>query len=144
MSSTMRSLVGRLNPPTLEVVLIVVVWAAISIAMSAALEPATREPDALAYDAIETVGGRVAWEVGALGLPVVPLMSMFLVGRESAPRRRADALSCFSQRWWDAIPPQPPRVAGVNLLLGALVSLFSLELTCPRPGQSRSVLQSPE
>ncbi|MGH2826990.1 MAG: PP2C family protein-serine/threonine phosphatase [Actinomycetota bacterium] len=44
-----RTLAERVGPVPLEIALIVIVWAAISIAMSAALEPATREPDALAY-----------------------------------------------------------------------------------------------
>jgi serine phosphatase RsbU (regulator of sigma subunit) len=65
-STRMSAVAERVGPVALEVSLIVVVWAAISIAMSAALEPASREPDALAY---------------GLGL----LMAAFLPGRRRWP-----------------------------------------------------------
>ena len=46
---SVRSIGDRLGRLPLEVLLVVVDWAAISLAMSGALEPASREPDALAY-----------------------------------------------------------------------------------------------
>ena len=74
----MRSVVSRLKPPALEVALIVVVWTAISIAMSAALEPASREPDALAYGLALLMAafllGRRRWPIATLFATIAVLL----------------------------------------------------------------------
>ncbi|MGH2792355.1 MAG: ABC transporter permease [Actinomycetota bacterium] len=87
--------------------------------------------------AIETVGGRVAWEVGAFGLAVVALMSMFLVGRQT----RAEEESGRSELVRAAVVGRHAAttaalvvVTGVNLLLGALVSLILVGLDLPEAG----------
>lgn len=84
--------------------------------------------------ALDTVGGRVAWEVGAFGLAVVALMSMFLVGRQT----RAEEESGRSELARAAVVGRHAAttaalvvVAGISLLLGALIalSLIGLDLS---------------
>ncbi|MDQ4059227.1 MAG: PP2C family protein-serine/threonine phosphatase [Actinomycetota bacterium] len=74
----MRSFAARLNPLVLEVALIATVWAAISIAMSAALEPASREPDALAYGLALLMAaflpGRRRWPIATLLATIAVLL----------------------------------------------------------------------
>jgi len=87
--------------------------------------------------ALDTYGGRVAWEVGAFGFAVVALMSMFLVGRQT----RAEEESGRSELVRAAVVGRHAAttaalivVAAINLVLGALVAISLIGLDLPPTG----------
>ncbi|MGH2775350.1 MAG: PP2C family protein-serine/threonine phosphatase [Actinomycetota bacterium] len=77
----MRARLGRLNPLVIDVALVLVDWAAISITISAARDPGTRDPDALAYGLgllmAALLFGRRRWPVGTLLATAVVLSVYF-------------------------------------------------------------------
>ncbi|CAN5630543.1 hypothetical protein BH20ACT23_BH20ACT23_01640 [soil metagenome] len=77
----LRARLERLNPRVFDVALVVVVWAAISITISAAREPGTRDIDALAYGLgllmATLLFGRRRWPLGTLLATAVVLSVYF-------------------------------------------------------------------
>ncbi len=86
---------------------------------------------------LDTLGGQVAFQVGAFGLVVVALMSMFMVGRETRAEEEAGRLELVRAM---AVGRHAPTAAaltvttGMNVAVGALVTLGLLGLGLPTAG----------
>lgn len=98
-------------------------------------------PAAIAFNgpaqALDTRGGQVAFQVGAFGLVVVALMSVFTVGR--ATRAEEEAGRTELVRAMPVGPHAPTAAAllvvtGMNVVVGALVTLGLLSLDLPVAG----------
>ena len=87
--------------------------------------------------ALDTFGGRAAWEIGAFGLAVVALMSMFLMGRQTRAEEESGRMELVRAAVVGRDAPVTAAltvVAGVNLVLGALVAAGFIALDFPTRG----------
>lgn len=87
--------------------------------------------------ALDTFGGRAAWEIGAFGLSAVALMSMFLMGRQTRAEEESGRMELVRAAVVGRHAPVTAAltvVAGVNLLLGALVAAGFIALDFPTGG----------
>jgi ABC-2 type transport system permease protein len=86
---------------------------------------------------LDTIGGQVAFQVGAFGLVVVALMSMFMVGRET---RAEEELGRLEQVRAMAVGRHANTAAawtvtaGMNAAVATFVTLGLLSQGLPRPG----------
>ncbi len=86
---------------------------------------------------LDTLGGEVAFQVGALGLVVVALMSMFTVGRETRAEEEVGRLELVRAMAVGRHAPTAAALivgAGMNLAVGALVTVGLLSLSLPTAG----------
>jgi ABC-2 type transport system permease protein len=86
---------------------------------------------------LDTFGGRAAWEIGAFGLAAVALMSMFLMGRQTRAEEESGRLELIRATVVGRNAPVTAAlivVAGVNLVLGALVAAGFIALDFPTRG----------
>jgi ABC-2 type transport system permease protein len=86
---------------------------------------------------LDTLGGQVAFQVGALGMVVVALMSMFTVGRETRAEEEAGRLELVRAMPIGHHAPTAAALiigAGMNLAVGALVTAGLLSLSLPTVG----------
>ena len=87
--------------------------------------------------ALDTFGGRAAWEIGAIGLSAIALMSMFLMGRQTRAEEESGRTELVRAAVVGRHAPVTAAlvvVAGVNLLLGALVAASFIALDFPAGG----------
>lgn len=87
--------------------------------------------------ALDTLGGQVAFQVGALGLVAVALMSMFMVGRETRAEEEAGRLELVRAMAVGRHAPTAAAltvVAGMNVAVGTLVTLGLLSQDLPSAG----------
>ena len=87
--------------------------------------------------ALDTFGGRAAWEIGAFGLATVALMSMFLMGRQTRAEEESGRMELVRAAVVGRHAPVTAAltvVAGVNLLLGGLVAAGFIALDFPTRG----------
>jgi len=87
--------------------------------------------------ALDTIGGQVAFQVGTIGLIAVALMSTFMAGRETRAEEEAGRLDLVRAMAVGRHAPAAAAlivVAGMNLVLGALVMLGLLGLDLPAAG----------
>jgi ABC-2 type transport system permease protein len=86
---------------------------------------------------LDTLGGQVAFQVGAMGLVVVALMNLLMIGRLTRGEEEAGRLELL--RSLPVGPSAPPAaamlaVAGMDVLLGALVTLTLVAQGLPTVG----------
>jgi len=87
--------------------------------------------------ALDTFGGRAAWEIGAFGLSAVALMAMFLMGRQTRAEEESGRIELVRAAVVGRHAPVTAAllvVAGVSLLLGALVAAGFVALDFPIGG----------
>jgi ABC-2 type transport system permease protein len=87
--------------------------------------------------ALDTFGGRAAWEIGAFGLSAVALMSMFLLGRQTRAEEESGRIELVRAPVVGHHAPVTAAltvVAGVSLLLGTLVAAGFVALDFPIGG----------
>jgi len=87
--------------------------------------------------ALDTFGGRAAWEIGAFGLSAVALMSMFLMGRQTRAEEESGRLELVRAAVVGRHAPVTAAltvVAGVSVLLGAIVAAGFIALDFPTGG----------
>jgi ABC-2 type transport system permease protein len=86
---------------------------------------------------LETLGGRITWEVGAIGFAVMALMSMFLVGRHTRAEEESGRSELVRAAVVGRYAPTTAAlivVAALNVLIGALVAIGLIALDLPAPG----------
>ncbi|CAM5573765.1 ABC transporter permease [Streptomyces aurantiogriseus] len=87
--------------------------------------------------ALDTLGGQVAFQTGSLGLVVVALMSMFMVGRQTRAEEEAGRTELIRSMAVGRHAPTAAAllvVAGMNVVVGALVTLGLVVLDLPVVG----------
>jgi ABC-2 type transport system permease protein len=86
---------------------------------------------------LDTLGGQVAFQVGALGLVAMALMSLFMVGRETRAEEEAGRLELIRAMAVGRDAPVASTllvVAGMNAAVGILVTLGLVALDLPTAG----------
>jgi ABC-2 type transport system permease protein len=86
---------------------------------------------------LDTVGGEVAFQGGAMGMVVVALMSLFMIGRLTRGEEEAGRLELVRSLpvgRYTATAAASVTVAGMSLAVGALTSAVLLALSLPRSG----------
>ncbi|MFL1897803.1 ABC transporter permease [Streptomyces tauricus] len=87
--------------------------------------------------ALDTIGGQIAFQIGSLGLVLVALMSMFMTGRQTRAEEEAGRTELIRAM---AVGRHAPAVAalivvaGMNAAVGALVTLGLVALDLPVVG----------
>ncbi|HEV7760271.1 MAG TPA: hypothetical protein VGO78_14820 [Acidimicrobiales bacterium] len=87
--------------------------------------------------ALDTVGGQVAFQIGAFGLVVVALMGVFMVGRETRAEEESGRLELVRAMGVGRHAPTAAALVvagGMSLIVGALVTLSLLTQDLPSTG----------
>lgn len=106
-----------------------------------AAELARDNPALLAFNgpdqALDTLGGQVAFNVGAFGLATMGLMSLFMIGRNTRGEEEGGRTELVRAAVVGRHAPATATllvVAGMNLLVGVLVALSLLAMDLPTTG----------
>jgi ABC-2 type transport system permease protein len=88
---------------------------------------------------LDTIGGQVAFQIGATGLIAVALMAVFMIGRETRAEEEAgrlDLVRAMAVGRHSAMAAALIVVAGMSAVLGALVTLGLVALGMPAGGSA--------
>ena len=88
---------------------------------------------------LDTIGGQVAFQIGATGLVAVALMAVFMIGRETRAEEengRLDMVRAMAVGRHSATAAALIVVAGMSAMLGALMTLGLVALGLPSGGSA--------